>query len=508
MKAPAPRNVQELRSFLGLLNYYGKFMPNLATILHPLNTLLQHGRKWKWTPECAKAFQLAKDTLTTSQVLVHYNPALPMKMAADASAYGVGAVISHVLPDGSERPIAFASRTLSSSERNYAQIEKEALALIFGVKKFHKYLYGRKFTLVTDHKPLITILGPKKGIPSLAAARLQRWAILLSAYHYEIEFKSTHDHGNADGLSRLPLKKEEDTAYSTEPSIFNIGQIEALLVTAKAVQKATRSDPILSKVLHHTKRGWPAHVQDALKPFFSRRQELTIEDECLLWGMRVVIPKALQVPLLQELHRDHPSISRMKALARSHVWWPGLDQDIEDLVKACQPCQSVKQAPPAAPMHPWTWPSEPWKRVHIDFAGPFLGKMYFLAIDAHSKWPEVFEMNQTTTARTITVLRHLFATYGLPDQIVSDNGPQFTAEDFAAFMQANGVRHIRCSPYHPSSNGAVERFVRTFKQTMTAGNRDGRTTQHRLENFLLLYRTVPHATTKVAPCTLFLGRSI
>jgi transposase InsO family protein len=159
-------------------------------------------------------------------------------------------------------------------------------------------------------------------------------------------------------------------------------------------------------------------------------------------------------------------------------------------------------------MHPWTWPSEPWKRVHIDFAGPFLGKMYFLAIDAHSKWPEVFEMNQTTTARTITVLRHLFATYGLPDQIVSDNGPQFTAEDFAAFMQANGVRHIRCSPYHPSSNGAVERFVRTFKQTMTAGNRDGRTTQHRLENFLLSYRTVPHATTKVAPCTLFLGRSI
>ena len=127
VKAPAPRNVQELRSFLGLLNYYGKFMPNLATILHPLNTLLQHGRKWKWTPECAKAFQLAKDTLTTSQVLVHYNPALPMKMAADASAYGVGAVISHMLPDGTERPIAFASRTLSSSERNYAQIEKEAL---------------------------------------------------------------------------------------------------------------------------------------------------------------------------------------------------------------------------------------------------------------------------------------------------------------------------------------------------------------------------------------------
>ena len=183
---------------------------------------------------------MAKDTLTTSRVLVHYDPTLPMKMAANASAYGVGAVISHVLPDGSEHPVAFASRTLSPSERNYAQIEKEALALIYGVKKFHQYLYGRKFTLVTDHKPLMAILGPKKGIPSLAAARLQRWAIILSTYQYEIEFKPTQEHGNADGLSRLPLQKGEGTEYSTEPSVFNITQIEALPVTANAIQRATQ----------------------------------------------------------------------------------------------------------------------------------------------------------------------------------------------------------------------------------------------------------------------------
>ena len=182
VKAPAPKNVQELRSFLGLVNYYGKFLPNLATTLQPLNSLLQKDRKWKWTSDCSHAFQLAKDMLTTSKVLVHYDPSLPMKMAADASAYGVGAVISHVLPDGTERPIAFASRTLTSSERNYVQLEKEALALIFGVKRYHKYLYGRRFTMVTDHKPLTAILGPKEGIPSLAAARLQRWAILLTGY--------------------------------------------------------------------------------------------------------------------------------------------------------------------------------------------------------------------------------------------------------------------------------------------------------------------------------------
>ena len=507
-KAPAPKNVRELRSFLGLLNYYGKFLPNLATLLHPLNRLLQKDRKWKWSAECDQAFQSAKDALTSSKVLVHYDPALPLKLAADASAYGVGAVISHVLSDGTERPIAFASRTLSPSETNYAQLEKEALALIFGIKKFHQYLYGRHFVLVTDHKPLMAILGPKKGIPSLSAARLQRWALLLAAYNYDIEFKPTQSHGNADGLSRLPLQSKGSSEYSQEASIFNICQIEALPVTSKAVQQATRKNLLLSKVLHHTKRGWPDQVSDAMKPFLSRQHELSVEDDCLLWGMRVVIPKMLQAQMLKELHRDHPGTTRMKVLARAHFWWPGLDKDIEVLAKSCQQCQSVKQAPPAAPLHPWTWPSKPWTQVHVDFAGPFLDKMYFIAVDAHSKWPEVFVMSQTTTANTIAVLRRLFASYGLPEQIVSDNGPQFTSAEFVAFTQTNGVKHLRCSPYHPSSNGLAERFVRTFKQTMAAGKHDGQTLQHRLANFLLSYRTTPHATTGVAPCTLFLGRSI
>ena len=135
--APEPRNLQELRSFLGLLNYYGKFLPNLATLVHPLNTLLQHDKCWKWSAECAQAFQQAKQALSSASVLAHYDPTLPLTLAGDASVYGVGAVISHTLPDGSEKPTAFASRSLSTSERNYAQLEKEALSLVFGVKKFH-----------------------------------------------------------------------------------------------------------------------------------------------------------------------------------------------------------------------------------------------------------------------------------------------------------------------------------------------------------------------------------
>ena len=174
VKAPEPKNVQELRSFLGMLNYYRKFIPNISTIIHPLNRLLQHGHPCKWSEECKRAFQQAKETLTSSRLLVHYDPLLPLLLTADAFAYGLGAVISHIMPDGAERPIAYASRTLAPSERNYAQLEKEALALIFGIKKFHQYLHGRKFTLITDHKPLMAILGSKKRIPPLAAAGLQR----------------------------------------------------------------------------------------------------------------------------------------------------------------------------------------------------------------------------------------------------------------------------------------------------------------------------------------------
>ena len=198
----------------------------------------------------------------------------------------------------------------------------------------------------------------------------------------------------------------------------------------------------------------------------------------------------------------------MKLIARSYFWWPGLDKEIENLVSTCSACQAVRQAPASAPLHPWIWPTKPWQRIHIDFAGPFKGKSYLLLIDAHSKWPEIAEMSTTTASRTIIVLRQWFSRYGLPEQLVSDNGPQFTSDEFANFMKSNGVKHIRCSPYHPSSNGAIERFVRTFKQAMKASRHDHLSAQQRLQNFLLTYRSTPHATTGETPATLFLGRKL
>jgi len=329
-KGPLPRNVQQLRSFLGLLNYYRKFLPNLATLIQPLNTLLQKGKKWSWSEKCTQAVKAAKELLMTSNLLIHYDPALPLKLAADASQYGLGAVISHVLPGGTEQPIAFASRSLAKNEQNYSQIDKEALALVYGVQKFHTYLYGRKFTLVTDHKPLASIFGPKKGVPAVAAARLQRWALLLSGYHYDIEFRSTTAHGNADALSRLPLP-ESGGEHPSETRQYHVRQIELLPLTSQDIRKATQKDSLLSKVCSYSLKGWPAQIPKPLKIYHSKIAELSVEEGCVLWGGRVVIPQALKATMLAELHKEHMGIARMKALAQSHVWWAGIDKDLEML---------------------------------------------------------------------------------------------------------------------------------------------------------------------------------
>ncbi|KAL6469072.1 hypothetical protein MHYP_G00225960 [Metynnis hypsauchen] len=185
IQAPRPKDVPQLRSFLGFVNYH-RFLPNMATVLYPLNSLLQVGKKWNWTKQCDEAFQKAKKMVTSDTVLTHYDSELPLKLVCDASPYGIGAVMSRVMNDGSERPIAFASRSLTAAEKNYAQTDHEALSLVWGVKRFNQYLFGKEFTLVTDHQPLVSIFNPQKGVPLTAAARMQRWALFLGGHRLRI----------------------------------------------------------------------------------------------------------------------------------------------------------------------------------------------------------------------------------------------------------------------------------------------------------------------------------
>ena len=444
--------------------------------------------------------------LTSDTVLAHYDPTRPLLLACDASPYGIGAVLSHTFEDGSERPVAYASRTLGPAEKRYSQLDKEGLAIVFGVKRFHQYLAGRHFTILSDHKPLQHLFQETRGIPTLASARIRRWALVLAAYDYSIKYKPGAAHANADVLSRLPLPDLPPRETPPSEITHSINLLQSLPVTVKEIRSWTSKDPIISKVRLMLETRWENCPDKAYTPYAQRKDELSLEDGCVLWGTRVVIPPPGREKLLNELHQGHPGISRMKSLARSFIWWPNIDKDLEAHVKDCTLCQQTRNLPATAPIQPWEFPKRPWSRIHIDYAGPFQGHMFLVVVDAYSKWLDVRLVKNATSAATISVLRSLFATHGIPELIISDNGSAFTSAEFQNFAKQNGIRHNTSAPYHPATNGLAERAVQTFKSFLKKCA-DG-SLEDRLSIFLFQYRITPHSTTGSTPAQLLMGRQL
>ena len=254
-------------------------------------------------------------------------------------------------------------------------------------------------------------------------------------------------------------------------------------------------------------KGWSErNDDDELSPYRQRKDELSLVDDCVLWGNRVIVPVAGRSDVLDLLHDGHPGISKMKLLARQVVWWPGMDAEITKKVQTCEKCQLNQKAPSEAPLHPWEWPKRPWTRVHIDHMGPFEGKTVLVVVDAHSKWIEAVTVPSTSSAATIRVLRNLIAAHGLPELIFSDNGTSYTSEEFKTFVEGNGIRHRTSAPYHPATNGLAERAVQVVKNGLKKNTKGD--FELRLARILYKYRTTPHATTGKSPAELLLGRKL
>ncbi|PIO56652.1 integrase core domain protein, partial [Teladorsagia circumcincta] len=304
----------------------------------------------------------------------------------------------------------------------------------------------------------------------------------------------TCDFGQADALSRLMM------SHTPEPEDKVIAAIDAdimaeiqdncenLPVSFKEIQTATAADRVLTQVATYIRSGrWPKLDRNSpLWHYYNRRESLSTADSCLLTSSRIVIPKPLQHRVLRALHKAHPGQTRMKMLARSYVYWPSIDADIENLARNCVTCAKFAKNPVKAELQSWPKPTTPWSRVHVDFAGPLDGIFYLVIVDAYSKWPEIIQMGSVSTSSTIRSLTKIFAQFGNPQTLITDNGTQFTSKLFGNFCESRGIKHVRSPPFHPQSNGQAERFVDTFKRGLAKLKSEERRADA-LQAFLMTY---------------------
>lgn len=516
INAPEPTNVTEVKRFLGVVNYYRNFIPNASSVLSPLHELLRSDAEWEWGERQRRAVRQVQRELASERALAHFEPDAQLVLAVDAGPSGLGAVLSQRDAVGRERPLAFGSRSLTSSERNYSQIQKEATAIIFGVKRFHQYLYGRSepFILQTDHRPLVSIFNKKSGISITTALRLQRYAIILSAYNYIVQYTSSANNLVADYFSRAPLAETScitDNEFDIFSSLKFLNAISPA-VTSMNIKHETEKDTVLKTVVRYMQRGWPRKINcETIKPYFQCRTDLQLENGVLLRGHRVVIPSILRERMLKELHNTHLGIVKMKCNARSRMWWPGIDADIECYSAACATCISLRARPPREVPASWPRPPGAWNRVHFDYMS--IGqRVYLVVVDAYSKWVDCLHMNNgTTTQALISKLTYLFSYFGIPNVLVSDNDVKINCAEFRLFCSNNGIKYLNSPIYHPNSNGQAENTVKNCKRMIRCilnENMSQQLLHDTLCGYLFEYRNTVHCTTDTTPAKLMFGRNL
>jgi len=518
MEIPVPKNQKQLLRFMCTATYYLKFVSGFASMADPLRRLLKKDVEWSWTPQCQSAFDEIKQAVANPPVLAHFDISADTIVACDASGTALGACLSQVAADGHERPVAFASRALSPAERKYSASEREALACIWACEKWNFYLYGRKFTLVTDHQALKTLL--TSGGTGHRPLRLHRWNDRLQQYNFEVLYRPGKQNFAADCLSRYneaeaTSTNEADPVETSDDSVeidTVFGSTSSPVVDLIELSTETNLDEHLVLVRQYVIDGWPDKkaVPAELQPYYAVRDELsTFADGCVSRGTRAVIPVMLRARMLELAHEGHPGIVRMKQCCRENIWWPGIDKDVEHQVRECTACvlsgKSIRPVPLPAKQIPL--PSGPWRKVAIDIAGEFRAaphhqRFLIVAIDCYSKWPEVRCTGNITSAAVIDFLSDLFCRFGTVEELVSDNGPQFISDELQQFLSAHGVRHSKTALYNPQANGEVERFNRVLKEGLKAALADGKTFQQGVRQTLASYRSLPQSTTGVSPAKL------
>ncbi|XP_043203586.1 uncharacterized protein K02A2.6-like [Amphibalanus amphitrite] len=502
-----PKNVTELRSLLGVVNYLCRFVPHIQERLRPLNDLLKKDAAWNWTPQQQQALDDVKAAVTSAPVLAFYDPARETVVSADASSYGIGGCI--LQKHGSSfKPVAFCSRSLTDTETRWAQIEKELLAATWTCEKMHMFLSGLpSFDLQLDHKPLIPLINTKNLVD--APIRCQRMLMRLMRYNATAVFIPGKQHLVPDFLSRHPLQKHDAIGAVQQEDVHNFckrvfDDLPATPQRLVEISRAQQADELLQRVVQQTLSGWKEGAKHPdMLDYFAARGEISVlyltSGTLLMYGRRIIIPPSLREEMLNRLHDDgHFGLNKCRQRAAESVWWPKISIDLKRHIEHCAFCQVHAPSQHAEPLVTTPTPSRPWNHIAADIFH-FNNSNWLVTVDLFSRYLEIQRLPSLTSTAVIERLKRLFSRLGIPDLMTTDGGTQFTSSSFADFAASYGFTHRVTDPHTPSSNGAAERAVRTAKWILR---------QKDPHLALLNYRTTAVEATGYSPARLLMGREL
>ncbi|KPJ18498.1 Transposon Ty3-I Gag-Pol polyprotein [Papilio machaon] len=488
-----PSNKKELMQFLGLVNYVGRFIPDKSTLLEPLYGLLKQGNAFVWDRCQQQSFEKVKYLISRAPTLCHFDPKSKLIISADSSSYGLGAVLLQEDDTGKRDVVSYASRTLNQTEKNYAQIEKECLALAWAVNRFRDFIIGIEILLETDHKPLLQILHTKP-IDDLTP-RLLRFRLQLMRYKYQVIYVPGKKLVVADALSRAPLKDTEVEAELNIKYISSIGWVDSKLKIIKEEQSKCK---ICSQLKEYTVGGWPDQnkIAEELLHYYPYRYNFSVQEEFLLFNTRLVIPTSLQKSILGDIHAGHLGITKCRERAKQSVWWLGLSSQIKVVVENCPQCIQ-ERSNKREPLIVEEVPNRAWQKVGMDL---FKNKnmWYLVIIDYFSRYFELFELKDLTENSIIKHCKETFSRFGVPEIVRTDNGTQFKGK-FKQFSEVYNFNHVTSSPYFAQSNGCAEAGVKIAKNLLNK-NAD-------MYLALLVYRNTPNET-GFSPSELMFNRKM
>ncbi|UYV61191.1 K02A2.6-like, partial [Cordylochernes scorpioides] len=493
-----PEDKKSLQRIMGLYNYLGKFIPNLAASTSNIRGILRKNVVWHWGPKQDGEFDHIKECVRNAPSLAHFDKSKMLILQCDASKDAMGAALLQ-----EDRPLAFASASFSDSQKQYSQIEKELLSVYYGCKKFEYLLSGHTFVVQTDHQPLLPLV--KKPLSDISP-RLQRLVMKLIAFDFKLQYKPGKYLIVADTLSRDTHPMDElPTPFLEDKRMVKMVRVNISDEKLVAMQKDTREDPALVKVIDYVIEGWPIckkDVDEDAKVFFDFRHRLYLWNDLLCIGSAIVIPKTQRNAMLNLLHQSHQGISAIQGLARESLFWPRMSIDIAEKVKNCEICQKHQKSKIRQPLKPFPVPDYPWQTVSLDIFY-IQKKPHLLVVDRYSGYPEVFTLDPPTAINVKNKLRETFARFGIPETMMSDNGPPFRSEIMTDFCIRWGIKQLFSSPHLHRSNGLAERNIQTIKNQLIKCRDEGSDPYLAI----LAYRNTPKNDLP-SPAQLCLSRSL